>query len=87
MAGIGACAAEALANGVGTNDFAFSVTWVGVAPNTNVTREYSSFWQLAQEEADSRVYGGIHYRFDNEASQASCVKIVQHAYANLMVPR
>jgi hypothetical protein len=87
MAGIGACAAEALANGIGTDDVAISASWVGTPPNANVTRQYSSFSQLAQEEADSRIYGGIHFRFDNEASQASCVKIVQHAYDNLMVPR
>jgi hypothetical protein len=42
---------------------------------------------LAQEEADSRIYGGIHYRFDNEVSQLACLKLVQHAYANLMQKR
>jgi hypothetical protein len=87
MAGIGACAAEALAMGVGTDTFAFSATWVGIAPNPNVTRQYSSFSQLAQQEADSRIYGGIHYRFDNEVSQNACEKLVGHAYASLMLPR
>lgn len=87
MAGLGACAAEALGTGIGTDEVDISATWVGIAPNPNVTREYSSLWQLAQEEADSRIYGGIHFRFDNEASQHSCLKIVEHAYANLMVPR
>jgi len=87
MAGLGACAAEALGTGIGTDAVDFSATWVGIAPNPDVTRQYSSLWQLAQEEADSRIYGGIHYRFDNEASQHSCLKIVEHAYANLMVPR
>ncbi len=87
MAGLGACAAEALGTGIGTDAVDFSATWVGIAPNPDVTRQYSSLWQLAQEEADSRIYGGIHYRFDNEASQHSCLKIVEHAYANVMVPR
>lgn len=32
--------------------------WRGLAPRT-----YSSLWQLAEEAAISRVYGGIHYRF------------------------
>jgi hypothetical protein len=32
--------------------------WKGVAP-----RKYGSLWQLAEEAAISRVYGGIHYRF------------------------
>jgi len=87
MAGIGACAAEALAMGVGTDTFAFSATWVSNNASPNVTRQYSSFSQLAQEEADSRIYGGIHYRFDNEASQKACKRLVGHAYASLMLPR
>lgn len=87
MAGIGACAAEALAQAIGTDDFAISATWVGAGGNPDVTRQYTGFWQLAQEEADSRIYGGIHFRFDNEASQLSCQKIVTHAYARLMRER
>lgn len=87
MAGLGSCAAKALSTALGTDDASFSATWVGINGNSNVTRQYTSFSQLAQEEADSRIYGGIHYRFDNEASQASCTKIVAHAYASLMLPR
>jgi hypothetical protein len=87
MAGIGSCAAKALATGLGTDNVAFSATWVSPSPNPPVVRQYSSFSQLAQEEADSRIYGGIHYRFDNEASQDACTKLVQHAYASLMLPR
>jgi hypothetical protein len=87
MAGIGACAALALERGLGTDQVPFGVTWVGSGGNANVTRQYASFSQLAQEEADSRIYGGIHYRFDNEASQESCTKIVHHAYASVMRPR
>lgn len=87
MAGLGACAADALSTVLGTDDIAYSVTWVGSGGNPNVTRNYSGFSQLAQEEADSRIYGGIHFRFDNEASQASCAKIVEHAYGRLMRPR
>lgn len=29
-------------------------------------RSFTSFSQAAQESADSRIYGGIHWRFDNE---------------------
>jgi hypothetical protein len=87
MAGIGSCASKALAMGLGTDTFSFSATWVGLNANPNVTRQYSSFSQLAQEEADSRIYGGIHYRFENEASQSACTRLVQHAYAGVMLPR
>lgn len=30
------------------------------------SRSFTSFSQAAQESADSRLYGGIHFRFDNE---------------------
>jgi hypothetical protein len=39
------------------------------APSENpaaTARSYSSVDQAAQESADSRLYGGIHWRFDNE---------------------
>jgi hypothetical protein len=34
-----------------------------------VTRSYDGFWQAADEMARSRVYGGIHFTFDNVAGQ------------------
>lgn len=33
------------------------------------TRSYTSLSQIAQDSADSRIYGGIHFRFDNEVAQ------------------
>jgi hypothetical protein len=63
------------------------VTWVPTPGNGPYVRQYASFSQLAQEEADSRIYGGIHFRFDNEASQAACDRLVPHAYSKVMVPR
>lgn len=32
------------------------------APFAGITRSFSSFSQAAQENADSRVYAGIHFR-------------------------
>lgn len=87
MAGVGACAANALALGLGRDDIPFTVTWVPTPGNGPYVRHYSSFSQLAQEEADSRIYGGIHFRFDNEASRDACDKLVPHAYSKFMVPR
>lgn len=47
-------------------------SWFGVRPFTfssaslpGVTRNFTSFDQAAEEAAASRVYGGIHYPFDN----------------------
>jgi Leucine-rich repeat (LRR) protein/membrane-associated phospholipid phosphatase len=46
--------------------------WFGVRPFTfasaslpGVTRDFTSFQQAAEEAAASRVYGGIHFPFDN----------------------
>lgn len=38
-------------------------------------RSFASFWDAAEEAAMSRLYGGIHYRFGNEAGteQGRCV--------------
>lgn len=88
VACVGAVAARSLELGVGTNDVHFSVTWKGLpAGSPDIVRHYASFWELAQQEADSRVYGGIHFRFDNEVSQEYCPKIADHAFATVAVPR
>jgi hypothetical protein len=86
MACFGISAATSLALGLGTDSVTFSVTWTGANGNPNVTRTYSSFSELAHQEADSRIYGGIHFRFDNEVSQEMCPKIVEQAYATVMKP-
>ena len=61
---------------------AFSVTWVGTGGNPNVTRQYASFSELAQQQARSRVYGGIHFDFELTASQESCVKVADYVADN-----
>jgi hypothetical protein len=70
-----------------TDAVAFSATWVGSGGNPDVTRSYQGFWQLAEDQANSRVYGGIHFRFDNEASQATCPRVPQYVFAHYMLPR
>ena len=32
-----------------------------------VTRSYTSFEQAAEEAGESRIYGGIHFEFSNQA--------------------
>lgn len=39
-------------------------------PSQIVTRHFSSFNQAAQEAGMSRIYGGIHYRFDDTAGRS-----------------
>jgi hypothetical protein len=57
---LGAAAAEVLARFFGTDSIPFTTT--SGAPFPGFTRSYTSFSQAAQENADSRVYAGIHYR-------------------------
>ena len=68
----------------GTDDIAFSATWVGVAPNPDVTRRILA---MAEEFARSRIYGGIHYQFDSDASQSACPKVAEYIQANYMIKR
>jgi hypothetical protein len=56
----GAAAAVVLARFFGTDQVAFKMT--SGAPFAGITRSFTSFSQAAQENADSRVYAGIHFR-------------------------
>jgi hypothetical protein len=87
MTCVGAGAARALARAFGTDAIPFSVTWVGTGGNPNVTRDYAGFWQLADQQARSRVYGGIHFTFELTTSQESCVQVADYIYDNYMLPR
>lgn len=84
MACLGASAARALALGVGTNDMPFTVLWLGNTGNPDVPKSYTGFWQFAEDEANSRIYGGIHFRFDNEASQMVCSEVAEYVHENFM---
>jgi len=46
-----------------------------------VTREFKSFWEAAQETADSRFYGGIHTPQDNKVGLEEGVIIAQNILA------
>lgn len=48
---------------------ALSGTVSGSTPTNAASRSFTRFSDAAQESADSRIYGGIHWRFDNVASQ------------------
>lgn len=57
---VGGAAARVLAHFFGTDDFRFAVTTVG-APE-GVFRSYDSFSQAADENMNSRVWLGVHFR-------------------------
>ena len=86
MACVGASAARALALAHGTDDVAFTALWQGNAGNPDVSRPYSRFSQLADDQANSRIYGGIHFRYESIASQAACPKVAEYVNARFMRP-
>ena len=51
-----------------------------------MTRSYTSFSQAAQEVSDSRVYAGIHWRFDVQAGAAIGNQVGNYIVSNLLLP-
>lgn len=60
--------ARILAHFFGTDAVAFSTGSDGLP---GVTRSFTSFSQAAEEAGQSRIYGGIHWQFDNQAGLES----------------
>jgi hypothetical protein len=87
MACIGASAARVLSLYFGQNDIPFTVQWTGLPGNADVARPFQGFWQLAEHQAASREYGGIHFHFDTTASQEACPKVAGYIFGNYMRPK
>jgi hypothetical protein len=85
VACLSAAAARALKLGVGRDDVPFTITWPRTGGLPSVTRDFTGFKQLADQQAESRINGGIHYRFDNEASQVACANVAEFTFANYML--
>jgi hypothetical protein len=87
MACIGAGAARTLANVFGTDTKSFTATWFSATNTVVHSQPYTSFWALAVDEGNSRIWGGIHYRFEITASQTSCSDVADYIFANRMQPQ
>jgi hypothetical protein len=81
---VGASAARVLARFFHTDALPFTLTWEGTGGNANVTRSYGSFSQLAEEGAISRVYGGVHFLFELDASHESCTNVADYVVDRYM---
>ncbi|MCL4839073.1 MAG: vanadium-dependent haloperoxidase [Thermoanaerobaculia bacterium] len=55
-------AARLLALVLGRDDISFATTSNGLP---GVTRAFDSLWEAAEEAGQSRIYGGIHWQYDN----------------------
>jgi hypothetical protein len=84
VACFGASAARSLARIFRADAIPFTVTWAGADENPDVTRSYTSFSQLSEEASLSRVYGGIHFAFELNASHESCTKVADYLFDNYM---
>ena len=51
------------------------------------TRSFGSFAEAAEEAGMSRIYGGIHFGFDNVDGLASGRAVGRHVVARLFNPR
>jgi len=87
MACVGSSAARMLGLIFESDDVAFTATWIGSPGQPNVSRKYASFMQLAHDQANSRIYGGIHFRYESVVSQEACPKVAEYVFANFMEPR
>lgn len=65
----GAVGATILADVFGTDSIPFEVDW-GEFGFPGVTRSYAGFWAAAEEQARSRIYGGVHFAFDTTGGQS-----------------
>jgi hypothetical protein len=81
---LGNAAAAVLAGMLGDNT-AFTMTSPSADP-ANTTRSFRSFSQAANENADSRVMAGLHFRFSCNAGQELGNKIGQWTVQNYLKP-
>ena len=83
-AAIGTSQSTLLALFFGRDDIRFQHTWEGAG---GATRSYAGFGAMADEEARARVYGGIHFTFDNVAGQSIGQNVANYVFLNFMRPR
>jgi len=79
-----AAAAEVLGLFYGTDNISFTTSAEGAAGIAD--RSFTSFSQAALEAANSRIYGGIHYRFDSEHGLENGEALGQFVFANELQP-
>ena len=84
MAAIGTSQATILALFFGRDDIAYQHTWAGAG---GATRSYAGFNAMANEQERARVYGGIHFTFDNVAGQSVGRNVANYIFNNVMRPR
>ena len=52
-----------------------------------VTRSYNNFTQAVDEAFNARIYGGIHFRFDNTAGQGIGISVGNYLMDHFTLPQ
>jgi hypothetical protein len=82
---LGAAAAGVLAGVLGRDDIAFSFASATADP-ANPVRHFASFSDAARENADSRIFAGLHFRFATDAGLQLGDRIARYTLANMLRP-
>lgn len=67
----------------GTDAVTFTTTSDGLP---GVQRSFTSFSQAAEEAGQSRIYGGIHWQYDNQVGLASGRTLAEEVFFNFLTP-
>ncbi|MBL0926377.1 MAG: vanadium-dependent haloperoxidase [Phycisphaerales bacterium] len=84
-----AAAARALGLFFGTDTVSFGLTSRYTFPDTSfvdITRSFTSLQAAAEEAGRSRIYGGIHFQYANEAGLASGADVGDWTYGHYFQP-
>lgn len=84
---IGMVGATVLTHVFGRDDIPFTVVWPDATGATVAARSYNGFRQLADETARGRVYGGLHFEFDQLASKGVCGQVANYIIDNQLRAR
>ena len=77
-------AASVLAQSFGTDKIRFATTADDLP---GMTRKFDSLWAAAEEAGMSRIYGGIHWQFDNTEGLRVGRSLGEYVYRNTLRPR
>jgi hypothetical protein len=84
---VSATAATILADFFGNDAIPFTSSAEVAAGGQVITRSFNGFWQAAQEAGASRIYGGIHWSFDNQAGLEAGHGVGEFVSDHLLRPR
>lgn len=76
-----AAGAAVLRNFFGTDDISFTVPSEDAAA---ADRSFTSFSQAAEESGQSRIYGGIHWQYDNTSGLSSGTEVGDYVFQNYL---